>query len=377
VRVLTRPLAAMIATFVASVPILAVVAAPAHAAAAVTITTPVNGSTTDDWTPAINGTSNVVSGSVTVAVDSRPAVTVPTNTAGDWSLPATPTNLAQGSHTALATATDGVGNRATDSTTFIVDNTSLRPQLFISTPPNESATSDSTPAVTGTSDIISGTITVAFDDGPQISVHTNSTGGWTMTPPTLTDGQHVAVARASNADAATETMTNFLVDSTPPALAISTPANGSTTDDPTPRVSGTSDFATIRGTSHSGTVTVTIDGGAPVRLTSGTTGAWSLTPTTALRSGKHVIVAKVVDAFANASTATTHFTVSASAVGVSHPARSTQVGTPGGANTGSVVSPSARPSLANTGSEPRPLIALALLLLLTGATATRLGGIQA
>lgn len=364
-RVLTRPLAAMVAALISSVPILVAVGAPAQAApATIAITTPADGSRTDDWTPQITGTSDVISGTITVRVDLGTSVTVPTNATGDWILTSTPKTLAEGSHSALATATDATGIVATDSTTFIVDLTQKRPKLGILTPAYESATNDSTPTISGISDVISGTITVAIDDGPQVTVPTSATGDWKLIPTRLSDGQHFAVARAFNADGYTETgPATFLVDATPPVFAISTPVNGSTTQDPTPTITGTFDPDIERGFSRFGTITVTIDGGDPITFKNNTsragiiTGNWRLSITTALGNGPHVIVARGVDFVGNSSTATSRFTVSAAASGVP----------PRLANT---------PTLANTGSGPRPLLALALLLLLVGVGAVRLRSVK-
>lgn len=364
-RVLTRPLAAMAAALISSVPILVAVGAPAQAApATIAITTPADGSRTDDWTPQITGTSDVISGTITVRVDLGTSVTVPTNATGDWILTSTPKTLAEGSHSALATAADATGIVATDSTTFIVDLTQKRPKLGILTPAYESATNDSTPTISGISDVISGTITVAIDDGPQVTVATSATGDWKLIPARLSDGQHFAVARAFNADGYTETgPATFLVDATPPVFAISTPVNGSTTQDPTPTITGTFDPDIERGFSRFGTITVTIDGGDPITFKNNTsragiiTGNWRLSITTALGNGPHVIVARGADFVGNSSTATSRFTVSAAASGVP----------PRLANT---------PTLANTGSGPRPLLALAMLLLLVGVGAVRLRSVK-
>lgn len=245
------------------------------------------------------------------------------------------------------------GDVTTPSLTVAADTTP--PKLSITRPPNESATNDSTPTISGTSDVISGTITVAIDDGPQVTVPTNATGGWTLISPELTDGQHFAVARAIDPGGTTETgPANFLVDTTPPGFSISTPINGSTTHDPTPTITGTFDSGIKPGLSRFGTITVTIDGGAPITFNNNrtkdgiVTGNWTLTPKAALGNGPHLIVARGVDFVGNSSTATTRFTITSAG-------------------------PAGSPSLANSGSDPRPLLALALLMLLTGAVATRLG----
>ena len=86
----------------------------------VAITTPADGSTTNDTTPAITGTSDVISGTVSLVIDGGPPVTVPTDASGGWTYtPATP--LAEGPHTATVTATDAAGNSASDTVGFTVD----------------------------------------------------------------------------------------------------------------------------------------------------------------------------------------------------------------------------------------------------------------
>lgn len=248
---------------------------------------------------------------------------------------------------AVSAPAQAFGDVTTPSLTVAADTTP--PELSITRPPNESATNDSTPTISGTSDVISGTITVALDGGPQVTVPTNATGSWTLISPKLTDGQHFAVARAIDPGGTTETgPANFLVDTTPPALAIAAPANGSKTSDPTPPIIGTVDATISPGVSNFGAVAVTIDGGAPITVKPTAAGDWTLTPTTALRYGQHVIVARAVDSYGNRSTATSRFTI-------------TSAGSAG------------RPSLANSGYDPRPLLTVALLMLLTGAVATRLG----
>lgn len=267
---------------------------------AIAITSPTTGSTVNTGTPPITGTSDVISGPVQVSVDGGTPVTVTTDASGNWSFtPTTP--LAEGPHTATANATDAAGNTGTASTTFTVD---ILPTVAITTPANGSVINDATPAITGTSTQAGGTITLTVDGTPVV-VPTDASGGWSFTPLVpLAQGSHTVTATATDAQANVATASStFTVDTIPPTVAITSPANGSTTNDSTPTVAGTSDVV-------SGPVQVSIDGGAPVAVTTDATGHWSLTSPT-LTNGPHVVTASATDAAGNTGTATSSFTVAA------------------------------------------------------------------
>jgi hypothetical protein len=229
---------------------------------------------------------------------------VATGTDGSWSHTPT-TALGEGSHTAVATATDAAGNTASDSTTFTVDTAA--PSVAITTPANGSTTNDSTPDITGTSDVGSGTVMLSIDDAAPVTVATGADGSWSYTPAaSLTDGDHTVTATASDEAGNTATASStFTVDTTAPTVAITEPADGSTTNDPTPAISGTSDIV------H-GTIMLTLDNGSPVSVETGADGSWTSTPTEALSNGEHTAVASATDEANNTATDETSFMVDAS-----------------------------------------------------------------
>ncbi|WP_239071829.1 Ig-like domain-containing protein [Amycolatopsis sp. SID8362] len=77
------------------------------------ISSPVDGSTTDDSTPTIKGTGEP-GATIKVTIDGTPAGTVTVGADGTWTLETT-NQLADGQHTVVATQTDPAGNVSTDS----------------------------------------------------------------------------------------------------------------------------------------------------------------------------------------------------------------------------------------------------------------------
>jgi Bacterial Ig-like domain len=164
---------------------------------------------------------------------------------------------------------------------------STPPAPTISSPANGSTdTTTATPAISGTG-VTGDTVTVSID-GTVAGTAPVVSGAWSFTPTSaLSNASHTitatqAAAGGSSSTAASDTFT-VNVGTAPAAPTITSPANGST------------DTATAKPTISGGgvtgdTVTVSIDGtvvgAAPV-----VSGAWSLTPTSALSNASHTITA--------------------------------------------------------------------------------------
>lgn len=166
----------------------------------------------------------------------------------------------------------------------------------IAAPINGAILSLSAPAFTGTAEAAS-TVRV-YIDGSLAGTVTATGGNWSFTPGSaLADGAHTVYATATDAANNTSpnsTTINFTIDTTPPpAPVVTTPANGSTTSDTTPTVSGTAEPAS--------TVTVTIDGSAAGATTANGSGNWSFTPGSALADGAHNVRATAADSAGNTS----------------------------------------------------------------------------
>ncbi|MDP3156351.1 MAG: Ig-like domain-containing protein [Archangium sp.] len=261
--------------------------------AAPVVTAPANGSSTANSTPSISGTAEANS-TVTVIIDGVSAGTTTANASGTWTF--TSALLADGVHTARATATDAVGNVSVNSNTnsFSID-TSAPVAPAIITPANGARIATNTARVTGVSDA-NVTITVFIDGVSAGTTMADSAGNWAFTTASLADGAHAVLATATDAvgNVSVNSNTNtFTIDTTPPAAAIVTaPANGSRTGDNTPTVSGTAEA--------NATVTVSIDGVVVGTVTADASGNWSFT-TAALADGAHTVRVTARDSVGNVS----------------------------------------------------------------------------
>jgi len=263
----------------------------------VVITTPADSSETNSRTPAITGYTHP-SATVIVKIDGVPIDTVTADSTGYWST-VPPTPLADGGYTVTAVASDGV-QTATDSNYFIV-NVPL-PAVTITTPADSSATTDSTPPITGTTNP-NITVIVKMDGVPIDTLTSDGSGNWSTNQPTpLSDGWHTVSVTVIDHAGDTATDANiFRVDTTPPPVDVVTPANGSVTNDNTPTITGTTDpFLTV---------IVKMDGTPIDTVTADSSGNWSTVQPTALTEGAHAVSATVSDSLGNTATDTNNFTV--------------------------------------------------------------------
>lgn len=123
------------------------------------------------------------------------------------------------------------------------------------------------------------------------------TGGYSVeyTPDTLADGAHTVRFNVSDNDgnAAAQASVTFTVDTVPPALVVSSPAEELITNQESLTVSGTTNDAT------SSPVTLTVNGAA---VTVGSNGAWSANVT--LSEGNNTITVIATDASGQSTTVT-------------------------------------------------------------------------
>jgi len=263
----------------------------------VVVTSPTNGSSTTDNTPLITGTVEANS-TVRVYIDNTLVSTITSTPLGTWSY--TSTTLAEGAHSVYATATDAAGNLATSSVnSFSVDMT---PPTIVINNGNPIITNDQTPTISGTCSEPNGT-TVSITVNGQTNTTTVNSGTWTINwPTTLSQSSYTASASVSDAAGNTSTTSQPLtIDTTAPSVAISTPTNGSSTNDNTVLVTGTAEAGSV--------VRVSIDGVLDTTMTVPGSGVWSYT-TDPLSDGSHTVSATTTDAAGNVGTATSKtFTV--------------------------------------------------------------------
>jgi hypothetical protein len=175
----------------------------------------------------------------------------------------------------------------------------------IEQPAAGAVTDDATPEFSGTAEPGS-TVVVRDPQGSEVctDVADASTGAWSCTPTTpLPDGTNPYTATATDEAGNTspaDTVT-FTVDTTAPAVAVLTPADGSRTADATPEVTGTGEPGAA--------VEVTARGLPICSTTVLPDGTWSCTPSLPLLPGEQTFTVTAEDEAGNASTATTTFTI--------------------------------------------------------------------
>ena len=260
------------------------------------VQTPADGSTITDSTPAITGTADPGS-QVRVSIDGTLAGTTTAGPGGTWTF-TVPDPLDDGVHTVNAIARDDAGNDSAVSNTnsFTLDATAPAAPV-VSNPANNAVLNASPASITGTAEPNS-TVAVSIDGVPAGTVTATAGGTWTLPVATpLPEGNHTVNATATDAagnTSPTSATNTFTIDTTPPgAPVVITPANGSTTNDATPEITGTAEAGA--------SVEVFVDGASVGTTTAAGDGSWSFTPTTPLTNGAHSAYAIATDAAGHVS----------------------------------------------------------------------------
>lgn len=204
------------------------------------------------------------------------------------------------------TATDDAGNSTTvtDTDATFGDDLKLKvkekvkPTIAVTYPTDSATITSATPTITWTvtdddSGIDEATIAIKIDSGTYVTsgiTTTAITKGFKCSykvPTSLSNGTHSFSLKVSDHDgnAATEVVTSFTVDTVPPALTITSPADGLITNEESLTVSGTTNDVT------STPVTVTVNGTPVTVQTNG-----SFTTTITLKSGANTITVIATDA---------------------------------------------------------------------------------
>ncbi|GEM_PF-5387864 len=249
---------------------------------------PENGTYTNDVTPTATGVAEALS-KVYIYIDGVLKDSTTADASGNWSK--TLSTLSQGVHTIKAKAKDLAGNISVFSATntFTIDTTApSTPSITL--PTNGYQYTTSTPVFYGTAEA-NIKVMIYIDDVLIDSTLSDGTGNWSYTY-ILTNGNwhHLKVSGkdAAGNTSGLSTQRNFKVaDSTPPvAPVVITPANGSTTTDPTPLISGTSEALNK--------IRIYIDNVLRDSVTADASGAWSYTSPT-LSQGSHTVKATATD----------------------------------------------------------------------------------
>ncbi|KNC17650.1 hypothetical protein AC790_01395 [Pantoea sp. RIT-PI-b] len=281
----------------------------------VTNTTVPSGGATNDTTPTLSGVAEAGS-RVTIYDGAAPLGTAIAGSDGSWTF--TTGVLTTGPHPLSVTVTDAAGNvSGTTSASVIIDTT---PPAAVTnlvaannngstavTIPNNGVTNDSTPLLTGSGEI--GAKISVYDGTTLLGTTTvGSNGTWSFVSTALSNGTHTLNVTATDAagNVSPTTSTTLSIDTVAPnpvtnlvitddVGTIQGPlANGASTDDATPTLSGTAEANAI----------VTVYDGTTVlgSVTAGSTGAWTFTTAT-LSNGTHPLSVTVTDAAGNTSAA--------------------------------------------------------------------------
>jgi alpha-tubulin suppressor-like RCC1 family protein len=251
----------------------------------VTISSPVNGATTNNNTPSVSFSTT---GSPPVTTECR----VDSGAFGSCSSPWTVPALADGSHTLAVRATDALARTATSSITLNVDATA--PAVTITAPLDGGATNNTSPnAVFTATDTGILTIDCSTDGGPFIGC----SSPYAMA--SLTEGTHLVQVRATDpAGNQTTAASTFEVDLTAPVVTINAPAAGATVSTATPSI----EFSATDVTAV--TYSCSTDGGSYASCASPFT-------TAVLTNATHTVSVRATDFAGNQASSSVNFTVNA------------------------------------------------------------------
>lgn len=282
----------------------------------VTLGSPANGSFTNHTTPTFSGTAGTAPGdSSTVQVliysntnlSGSPVQTLTTTaSSGSWSTAAT-SALSDGTYVVYAqqSGTAGTANSAVHTFTVVTQAPTTTITLG---PPGTSGTGDA--AFSFTSSAQDSTFQCQLDGAGWISCSSPQDYSG------LADGSHTfqvrSIDRGGNVGAAASQ--TWTVNSSLPSLSLSSPADGTVTNNPTPAIAGTGgiaagDAATVTVKLYSGTTTA----GTPLQTltttVSSSDGSWSTHPSPALADGTYTAYATQVGSAGTAYTSAHTFTI--------------------------------------------------------------------
>jgi hypothetical protein len=254
--------------------------------------------TTNDPTPTIAGMSDVAPGAIVVVAVGSQTLTALVQVGGWWNV--TPHALGDGTRTVTASVIDLAGNPGSAGQTLTVDTAA--PALTIAGGAY-GLTNDSTPDVSGTTDAAPGTLVTASLADETLSGAVQGDGSWSVTASALSEGTHRVVVTVSDTAGNLASFTQTLVvDTVPPAVAVSGGAI-STTSDFDPTIVGTSNAAP-------GTIVTVSMGGQTLTTLLQANGTWNATPT-AVVAGTWAVVVSVPDPAGNVGIAWQTLTLAA------------------------------------------------------------------
>ncbi|MEY2446227.1 MAG: hypothetical protein QOE00_2807, partial [Ilumatobacteraceae bacterium] len=197
---------------------------------------------TNDRTPTISGSTNVAAGIlVAVTINAGTPMTAAVQSDGTWNATPTTPLAAPGVYTVIASVADPAGNIGAFTQSLTIDI--ALPTVSIDGGSSRS-TADATPTITGSSlDVAVGSAVRVTVAGQTLLTTIGSAGTFTVTAVLITNGPHVVLATvtdsAGNSGIANQSLT---ISAVLPTVTIDG-GSARSTNDATPRISGTSDAA--------------------------------------------------------------------------------------------------------------------------------------
>ncbi|MCM7674889.1 Ig-like domain-containing protein [Enterobacter chengduensis] len=324
-------------------------AAPIVTDSVTQITGPVSdGGTTNDPRPVLSGTgtpNDVIN--ITDTVNGTPTIvgTVTVDSNGSWSW-RPDSNIAEGSHTYTATATDEAGNvsDASPAITITVDTVAPDTPVIsaVGGAPDGGLTTDSTPTVGGTG--VNGETVIVYNNGVELGRVAVVNGEWSLTLPTQTDGPlNITVAGVDAAGNVSEPSPVYTVtlDTVAPGIPqINTVSDSQLTNSVLYTRDG---VPTLTGTGEPGATVIVSVNGTPsaVPVTVQPNGAWSWTADSTLTDGTYTFTVSATDPAGNTSGSSAPLSVTVDTAAPADPINMAlaQEGTPltGNAEAGSTI----------------------------------------
>lgn len=294
-----------------------------------TITGPViNGGSTNDSTPTINGTGEPGSSITLYNNGTSELTTLTVGPSGIWSYtPDTP--LIDGVYNITVIASDSAGNVTAPSAVFTITVDTLPPATpafgtaiddvgTVVAPVTSGMSTDDTKPVFNGSGMAGSTVTIYDNSTPIGTALVDGTGKWSFTPTQpLSEGTHnlSAVATDTAGNASGTAIFTLSVDTTPPGAPLILSALGNVASVSTTIASGGSTQSTspvFSGSGEPGATLTIYDNGNTVAIGTITipqSGNWTFTPGTALAQGSHVLTAIATDAAGNPGLPSAGFTL--------------------------------------------------------------------
>ncbi|MCP3060872.1 Ig-like domain-containing protein [Myxococcus sp. K38C18041901] len=214
---------------------------------------------------------------------------------GQWSVP-TKTNIPDGDHTAVVTATDALNNKSDPATRPFSVDTTPPAKPIITTPRADTVVGTAGTAIAGEAEAGS-TVVVTINGTAAAPVQAGASRIWTLpTQIFTTSGIYTLSVTATDAtgNRSEATVDTFLVDVTAPtAPVILVPNSGILVGSAGVDFSGTAEAGS--------TVELFIEGNVRVnaRVVAASNGTWVMTKVTTLPGGEHTVTAKATDAAGN------------------------------------------------------------------------------